>query len=429
MGLCFSAPAAATIITVNTGNLTHGFGNCTLLDAVNSINLGHLVDGTGCSAAGTFGLADTIVLKNFVFTFSNQTAGGNISGDTAITLTKPVKLIGDQDANARPLATIQRNPSATPFRLIETNSSLTMSGIVVQNGDAGSGYGGGIYVTGHDAVSLSNCTISGNSAGADGGGIYSTPAITITNSTVSGNTAHGSGGGISAAAALTVSASTISSNTAQTSNGGGISDTSDLLTIDGSTISNNRAPQGQGGGIFASTNIVALTNTTVYDNYAQRGGGGLLAYAATLNFCTVSGNTTQSGKPGGGILVQHYSTATATLMFGNDPGNDADAGTSGVVLGGSNNLIHTHGSNISVPADSKSCDPQLASLADNGGTTLTQALPAGSCAINAGPTLPPRDIVNDQRGNHYPRLSGEATDIGAFEVQPVDRIFIDGFEL
>ena len=72
VALCFSATATATTITVNTGNLTHGFNNCTLLDAVNSINQGSLVAGTGCSEAGTFGVEDTIVLKNYVFSFSDQ---------------------------------------------------------------------------------------------------------------------------------------------------------------------------------------------------------------------------------------------------------------------------------------------------------------------------------------------------------------------
>ena len=34
----------------------------------------------------------------------------------------------------------------------------------------------------------------------------------------------------------------------------------------------------------------------------------------------------------------------------------------------------------------------------------------------------------DQRGLGYPRKSGSATDIGAYELQPFDRIFYDGFD-
>ncbi|MGA9335430.1 MAG: choice-of-anchor Q domain-containing protein [Rudaea sp.] len=404
VALCFSATVPAANITVNTGNLTHGFGNCTLLDAVNSINQGNLIAGTGCSSTGTFGLDDTIVLKNFVFSFSDQAAGGNVTGNTAITLTKPVTLTGDLDASGKPLATIQRVNSAPAFRLIETDSSLTISGVTLQNGDADTGNGGGLYVTGHDPVYVSNSTISGNFAGDSGGGIYSLAALMITDST-------------------------INSNTAQASNGGGIMSTYGTLTIDNSTISGNTAAHGQGGGIFDDNGTVALTNTTVYGNYAQRGGGGEYANATTLNFCTITGNTTQFGSPGGGILVKTYSTATASLMYANDPGNDADATTSGVTLGGSYDLIHTHGSYISLPADSINCNPNLGSLADNHGPTQTIALPIGSCAVDAGPVAPPRDIANDQRGNHYPRRIGVATDIGAFEVQPLDRIFIDGFEL
>ncbi len=311
-------------------------------------------------------------------------------------------MIGDVDANGKPLATIQRSSSAPVFRLIKTSSNLTLIGMKLQNGGASAGNGGALKVSGHNPVHLSNSTISGNAASGAGGGVYSTGAITITDST-------------------------ISRNTAGTGNGGGIMSSCTTLSIDGSTINGNTATHGQGGGTFADTANTELTNSTVQGNYAQRGGG-IYTDMATLNFCTISGNTTQSGNAGDGLLVKAYSTANSTLMFGNNPGNDVDAGTSGLALGGGYDLIGAHGSNISIPVNSKSCDSQLGSLAEYGGAAQTLALIESSCAFNAGPTMPPRDLVNDQRGNHYPRLIGTATDIGVFEVPPIDRIFIDGFD-
>ena len=65
---------------------------------------------------------------------------------------------------------------------------------------------------------------------------------------------------------------------------------------------------------------------------------------------------------------------------------------------------------------------------DNGGPTLTRSLPNGSCAINNGPGNAPANIHTDQRGAKFLRKFGAATDIGAYEAQPNERIFYDGFE-
>ena len=65
-------------------------------------------------------------------------------------------------------------------------------------------------------------------------------------------------------------------------------------------------------------------------------------------------------------------------------------------------------------------DPLLAPLADNGGPTLTHALLEGSPAIDAGdPSFtPPPDY--DQRGVGFPRVLGDAIDMGAFELLTVE---------
>ena len=65
-------------------------------------------------------------------------------------------------------------------------------------------------------------------------------------------------------------------------------------------------------------------------------------------------------------------------------------------------------------------DPLLGPLANNGGPTQTEALLAGSPAIDKGPNpLPTFPLnANDQRGSGFARVVGPAVDIGAFEVQP-----------
>jgi hypothetical protein len=65
-------------------------------------------------------------------------------------------------------------------------------------------------------------------------------------------------------------------------------------------------------------------------------------------------------------------------------------------------------------------NPQLGSLANNGGPTMTHAPLAGSPAINAGdPSIVFNPAEHDQRGAPFVRVSGGRIDIGAFEVQPI----------
>ena len=66
---------------------------------------------------------------------------------------------------------------------------------------------------------------------------------------------------------------------------------------------------------------------------------------------------------------------------------------------------------------------------DNGGPTQTHALLSHSPAIDAGSSK--AGLAYDQRGQGppaYVRVSGAATDIGAYEVQQGDIIFNSGFE-
>ena len=109
---------------------------------------------------------------------------------------------------------------------------------------------GGIHATGLTNLTVTNSTISGNSAntgfpgGDSGGGIYG--ADLVENSTISGNSAATSGGGIYGGVIEIVN-STISGNSAGTS-GGGIYNFPYSLNVANSTITGNSAPSG--GGIY-----------------------------------------------------------------------------------------------------------------------------------------------------------------------------------
>jgi len=305
--------------------------------------------------------------------------------------------------------------------------NVKLVGTTVARNAAGSD-GGGLDVLGvkgaESVLTVTGSTVRRNIAGGNGGGIEASEA-TVTNSSVSGNTA-GNGGGIEASAA-TLTNSTVSGNTATSGNGGGIE--ANTTTVTNSTVSGNTAASANGGGIEAST--ATLTNCTVSGNTATSGhGGGMEASTATLTNCTVAENAAHTG---GGLFRAPFGTFTLkntivalnlTDFFGTGPDVAGDPFTStghnliGDGTGGSGFTNGVNGDMVGMSVNP--IDPKLGPLANNGGKTKTHALLAGSRAIDAGnnAALPP---TTDQRGAGFPREkdgNGDGlaiVDIGAFE--------------
>jgi hypothetical protein len=86
-----------------------------------------------------------------------------------------------------------------------------------------------------------------------------------------------------------------------------------------------------------------------------------------------------------------------------------------LVVTGASNLIRSQGDYQAITVSTD--DPLLEPLANNGGPTLTHALPNNSPAINLGSN--PQSLATDQRGVSYSRAIGGTADIGAFELQTV----------
>ena len=172
--------------------------------------------------------------------------------------------------------------------------------------------GGGIH---SGSVTLTNCSVSGNTAGtndgnAGGGGILAEDA-TLTNCMVSGNTAADSGGGVDARTTI-LTGCTVSGNIARGGNGGGGVRAFEATLTD-STVRGN-ASNSNGGGIIAED--VTLTNCTVSGNSTREFGGGIRCGEAILSGCTISGN---SGLGGGGIHAEAV-TLTNCMVSGNTTG-------------------------------------------------------------------------------------------------------------
>lgn len=134
------------------------------------------------------------------------------------------------------------------------------------------GQGGGLsFQAGSNGLGVSailkNCAIAGNTSSTNGGGIHlSGPSsLEIESSTLSGNSAR-DGGGMSAGADTMLANCTVSGNTA-TANGGGlwITGSATDLTAINCTITANSASTG-GGVLMAIGPVVSLGNTIIASN-------------------------------------------------------------------------------------------------------------------------------------------------------------------
>jgi hypothetical protein len=222
------------------------------------------------------------------------------------------------------------------------NGSLTLDGLTVTGGNSGaSSAGGGIDGEYGATLTITDSTITGNTAPSNGGGVANGGTATITNSTISGNTA-GAGGGLYGGIA-TVTDSTVTGNTAQGGGGGGIYAQYGTITISDSTISGNMATNGAGGGIYGDIYGDAIvTDSTISGNTATgasdfgSGGGGLYTYynsTATIIDSTISGNTAKNG-PGGGVNDSQDFAASAKVTDSTISGNTATNAPGGGIYGG-----------------------------------------------------------------------------------------------
>ncbi len=109
--------------------------------------------------------------------------------------------------------------------------TAALSGLTITGGSALAG--GGLENSG--TITLTDCTISGNSASSFGGGLWDAGTATLTDCTISGNSAN-FGGGVSAYGPLTLTACTVSGNSAAYGGGVFLVSSPDSLTTIGDTI-------------------------------------------------------------------------------------------------------------------------------------------------------------------------------------------------
>lgn len=343
-----------------------------------------------------------------------------------------------------------------------------------QNGGGGGfAQGGGAFVGGTVTINNStfeSCAATGGNAGtgqnggnfggdSGGGGLYSFGNVTVTNSTFDLNSSTGGRGGDAFGPDCFGGHIALDGGAAR---GGAILADAGSLIINTATLANNSANGGNGGD-GGKTNGGVCAGT-------QHGAGGLAHggaltnnNSATINIKhgTISGNNAQAGNSGvnqsgavspprlvaegtgGGIRVGSGSvTLENTIIAGNTAANGAGDTTGaptagpnvdGAVTSNGHNLLGTatEATGFTGTGNQTGANPMLVALADNGGPTKTMALSPGSPAIDAGVAA---GSTFDQRGK--PRTyddpgvanaaTSDATDIGAFELQPICNLTCPG---
>lgn len=286
---------------------------------------------------------------------------------------------------------------------VTSNGNVTLDQSTVTGCDISSYYnafGGGIGAA-YD-VTLTNSTVTNSQVSygygfASGGGVASLGGVVnLVNSTISGNSTYGNagvfvqgGGAYTFGGDLTSTGSTFSGNYSYAV-GGGLSGWYGTVGITNSTITGNYAV-GAGGGISTFSSVLRINNSTIDNNTSGYYGGGIYDNSGG------SGTTGQTGAPTGIPPV----TFNSTIIFGNTAAGSANDTNAYPPLAavGANNLIGSSDGTLTSPGDTISSDPLLQALANNGGPTMTQALAAGSPAIDAGNNV--AGLSFDQRGTGF----------------------------
>lgn len=242
---------------------------------------------------------------------------------------------------------------------VNVNGSLSMgttSGDVALTNNVGSSSGGAVYATTTGNILLGNTAgtvlIAGNKGGFDaagnakntssnGGAIYNVGTVTLTGTSVeiSGNTATAGAGGIYSSKALTVNGNLIAnSNVARNGAGGALSVVAGGVTVTGNaSASGNTALKGAGGALYSSTNGVSIGGTLMASNNTAGTDGGAVYTGSSITLGAGTSwllNNTTTGT-GGALYASQGITVMGNLVAN---GNTTTNGGGGAAFVASNGV-------------------------------------------------------------------------------------------
>ena len=297
--------------------------------------------GGGISNAGTLSLMQCTITNNKATGAAGS--GGGILNRIGGTLTVMNTMVNGNTAN-RAGGGIEDASGAS--------SAVTISGSriarnVVNNAP---GNGGGIHIGSDGDVMITGGSVSGNEAGAEGGGIWNgAGTLTVMNTLIRGNKALGNdadmgGGGLynngGGTIALGAGVRVVTNSATGTSGSGGgvLNNVGATLTVTDATISGNTANRAGGGIEDASGTATVISNATIDNNIVNmapgNGGGIHQAGGGDISISGGSVSSNSAGAEGGGVWIGSGGTLTLTdraMIRGNEAkGDDATQGGGGI---------------------------------------------------------------------------------------------------
>jgi hypothetical protein len=488
LSLGLAGTAAGAIIEVDTTVDQVGTGpDCSLRDATVAANTDAA---SGGCLAGTG--SDTITFDPVVFSGPETINLDTVDGPLVVDDLIDDDGLEIQGPGRDQLEITNLNTADQIFAIFDTDETVEISDLTISGGnrdDTGVQRGAGIFNQAN--LTLTDVEVSdnhiaaveglGTTVGAEGAGIWSDGELTIDSSVISGNTAsadnatdgvnevHARGAGIFHAgggSSLTITNSEIGFNEAD---------------AEDDSVAGVGLTEAVGGGIVAE-NAVTIEQTTLRNNsvaadsaagsvVAAKGGGIRLAGSGSrIELSTIAANAAAAGTGdelrGAGLLVvdNPMNVLSSTIVGNGDSGVDTDganlyaegsggADVANTIIAGPvgaattncaedvTNNISSSGFNLDDDPDapSSTCnfndldtdlhdDPDLGTLADNGGIGQTMLPEPGSPVspvIDKGSDDDQTLAGEDQRGLDRPASFddisnaplGDGSDIGAVEVQ------------
>jgi len=463
-----NAPAITTIngVTINTnaagGTIAGGIYSISSPLAISNgttINNNTSRDGAGMYLTGNysgFPAGTKTTIDNT--TITGNSTGGGYPGGGIYSSTIPLEI-----TNSNISSNMARAGSA--IRLESVPLVTVISNTTINNNIAdGNNTGGAIY-SNSSPITFTGGTISGNTNGREGGGLYLTgnysafPAgtkTTITGTTINGNSSGAYvGGGIYTACSITINGNAaITNNTGSAGGGMYITGQADVTVLDSVTITGNTATSGNnGGGIYSTGSPLAISNSTISSNTATRQGAAIFitgAYATTntITNSTINGNNGQTNYSGGAIYTDRALQVDRTYIQGNRGGNGAGiysnttlSITNSVLTGNVSDRGTNDGGALNVSASATITNSTIAGNyasryggGISGGGTITNSIFWGNTSgtsnpqINGSPAVTYSDVAGGFAGtgninvdpsfvNYQQASSGNPTSAGNFHIQ------------
>ncbi len=448
-----------------SGELTY------ILSGVTINGGGHFISGNNAVRVLRVAATGTVTLDSIFVQNGSATEGGGISNSGVLTISN---------------STVSNNTSTNNGAGINNQGTLTISNSTLSGNSTTTTYFGGGAIYNMGPLTISNTTISGNTSASRGAGIYNDydyvystgGSVTMTDSSISNNTATDWGGGLYTRGGTTDLTSTPFTNNTSSTNGGGIyGGYGATLIVNDGTFSGNSATN-NGGAIYTENGHILTINDTSFSGNSSTYGGAILAFGTTTvtnstlnnNSATTSGGgiynggtatlsnttlSTNSATYGGAIFSDGTTTVTQSTISGNTGttyGGGIFGYSGGTYLAGV--LLHkgSSGENCIVqlgsfydnfynlsddtncgffqPGSANNISLQLGSLQNNGGPTRTilpnlgspalDRIPNGTAISNNGTSYVcnqnAQPLDTDQRGEPRPSILSGKCDVGAVEV-------------